>query len=268
MKLPITTIILTYNEEVNIEKCLKSIGEWVNEILVVDSYSTDRTKEIAQRHGAKVYEHPFKNQADQFNWALDTLEIKNEWILRLDADEEMTRELWEEISEVLPKINKETTGFLMKRRVYFMGRWMRHGGYYPTWFVRLFKKNKGRSEEREVDEHIVISEGKTQRLENDFIDDNKKDITAWIEKHNKYASREVVAIGNKKGEKMKQRVYYGMPLFMRAFWYFCYRYVVRAGFLDGKEGLIFHFLQGFWYRFLVDVKIFEFKKIKNYETAI
>ncbi len=274
MKLPISIIILTYNEELNIENCLKNLADWANEIFIVDSFSTDKTLEIAEKYGCKIFQHKFENQAQQFNWALDNLEIKNEWILRLDADEYLTEELKNEITEKLKNIPNDICGFYIKRRVYFMGCWIKHGGYYPTWLLRLFKKGKARSEQREMDEHIILMEGKTGKLKNDFVDDNKKDLTWWIDKHNNYASREANAflqttdyglqtnVGGQASRKrwLKENFYYKIPMFFRACMYFCYRYFFRLGFLDGKEGLIFHFLQGFWYRFLVDVKIYEIKK--------
>lgn len=276
MKLPISVIILTYNEELNIENCLKNVAEWCNEIFIVDAYSTDKTLEIAKKYGAKIIQHKFENQAQQFNWALDNLEIKNKWILRLDADEYLTEELKNEISEKLENISVDINGFYLRRRVYFMGRWIKHGGYYPIWLLRLFRYGKAKyQEERNVDEHLTLLEGKAGKMENDFIDDNKKDLTWWIKKHNNYASREAdealktlkreniktPILGGQPAKKrwVKENLYFKMPMFFRACAYFIYRYFFRLGFLDGKEGLIFHFLQGFWYRFLVDAKIYEMK---------
>lgn len=263
MKLPITAIILTFNEELNLGNCLKSLAGWVSEIIVVDSFSTDGTEKIAKEYGAKFVQHKFANQAEQFNWALDNIPIENEWILRLDADEWLTSELKEEITGKLPIANSEVSGFMMKRRVYFMGRWIKHGGYYPIWFLRLWRNGKGRSEAKEMDEHIILTEGKADRLKNDFADDNRNGLTNWIAKHNGYASREardfvsgLYASGDKKV------FYYHLPPFLRAFLYFSYRYFIRLGFLDGAPGLMFHFLQGFWYRFLIDAKIYEMKREK------
>lgn len=276
MKLPISVIILTYNEEINLENCLKSIANWASEIFVVDCYSTDKTLDIAKRYGAKIVQHPFENQSQQFNWALDNLDIKSDWILRLDADEYLTPELKKEIGEALFNMRtsdvsnisvnvrtsdvQEINGFYIKRRVYFMGKWVKHGGYYPLWFLRIFRKGKARCENRKVDEHLILLEGKTARLKNDFIDDNKKDLTYWIEKHNNYASREAEEILSGKRGGRKKNFYYSLPFFCRAWFYFIYRYFFRLGFLDGKKGLIFHFLQGLWYRFLVDAKIYERKQ--------
>ncbi len=260
-KAAISAVILTYNEEQNFENCLRNISESVDEIFIVDSYSTDRTLEIAKKYGAQVVQHPFENQAKQFNWALDSLKIKNEWILRLDADEYLTRELWQEMAETLPKAPEDISGYYLKRRVYFMGRWIKHGGYYPIWLLRLFRYGKARyREERDVDEHLTLLEGKAGEMRNDLIDDNKKDLTFWIKKHNNYASREAGEVLSGSYGRGKKKFYYRLPPFLRAFTFFIYRYFFRLGFLDGKEGLIFHFLQGFWYRFLVDAKLYERKK--------
>lgn len=261
MKSSIAVIILTYNEEKNIEKCLKSVTGWTQEILIVDSYSTDKTLEIANKYSAVVIQHKFKNQADQFNWALDTLSIQSDWILKLDADEEILPELKEEIIKVLPKTSESITGFYIKRRVFFMNRWIRHGGYYPFWFLRLWRKGKGRSEERKMDEHIILSEGRTEKLKNDFIDNNLNNLRHWIEKHKKYATREAEDVKDGKHATNNKRIlYYRLPPFLRVVFYFLYRYFFKLGFLDGVRGTMYHFLHGFWYRWLVDAKIYGFSK--------
>ncbi|MEK7629851.1 MAG: glycosyltransferase family 2 protein [Patescibacteria group bacterium] len=258
MKPSLAAIILTLNEGLNLEKCLDSITGLASEIFIVDSYSTDKTLEIAKKYGTKIVQHQFKNQAEQFNWALDNLEIESDWILKLDADEEILPGLKEEILKTLPQVNAETTGFYMKRRVYFMNKWIKHGGYYPVWFLRLWRNGKGRSEERKMDEHIILSEGRSEQFKNDFIDDNKKDLKSWIQKHKNYASREAEEIrAGKYGAGGKRNFYYRIPPFLRVFFYFIYRYFFKLGFLDGIPGLIFHFLHGFWYRFLVDAKVYK-----------
>ena len=294
MKTSISAIILTYNEELNLEKCLKSVAGLASEVFIVDSYSKDKTLEIAKKYSCKIVKHPFENQAKQFNWALDNLKIKTEWILRLDADEYLTDELKKEIIETLSKeeisINQLNphksastiiNGFYIKRRVHFMGRWMKYGGYYPAWFLRLFRYGKARYEEREVDEHAVLLSGQASRLKNDFIDENRQKLEWWIGKQNNHSSREVLALlregeeenkirvspsffGNQAEQKrwLKEKLFMKSPMFFRAWLYFIYRYFFRLGFLDGKRGLIFHSFQGFWYRFLVDAIIFE-AKMKN-----
>ncbi|NEQ52811.1 MAG: glycosyltransferase family 2 protein, partial [Leptolyngbya sp. SIO3F4] len=203
------------------------------------------------------------------------------WIMRLDADERLTPELAEELIEVLPKASKDITGYQVKRRVFFMGRWIRYGGYYPTWLMRIWRTGYGTCEQRLMDEHIVLSEGRIANLEYDIIDDNQKCLSFWIDKHNRYADREVqdiLAARNKvQGDGLavkqfsqaKQRrwiktnLYSRFPLFSRAFIYWLLRYTIGLGFLDGVEGLVFHFLQGFWYRFLVDAKLYEILKVKK-----
>ena len=264
MERTVSVIILTKNEELNLPRCLESIRGVAREVIIVDSFSTDRTIEIAKKFGAKVFQREFKNQAEQFNWALDNLEIGGDWILRLDADEYLTPKLAKEISEAIEQSSNRATGYYIKRRVIFMGRWIKHGGYYPVWFLRLWRKGAARYEEREMDEHAILLEGAAEKLKNDFVDDNGKGLEHWLAKHNDYSSREARArLRERKDGRLAESfisskgVYSQLPFFWRAFVYFVYRYIFRLGFLDGKEGLIFHFLQGFWYRFAVDAKIFE-----------
>ena len=274
----ISVIILTKNEEANLLNCLNSLQKLNAEIFIVDSGSTDQTVEIAQKAGCQVFEHPFENQAKQLNWAIQNLPIATPWLMRLDADERLTPELAEELKLVLPQTSDDITGYQVKRRVFFMNRWIRYGGYYPTWLLRIWRTGLGTCEQRWMDEHIVLSQGKVANLQQDIIDENKKDLSFWIDKHNHYADREVKDLLNmvveqddpllKKGQLsqasqrrwIKKNFYGRSPLFLRAFLYFLMRYTIGLGFLDGKEGLIFHFLQGFWYRFLVDAKIYELRK--------
>ena len=270
----ISVIILTKNEEANLTDCLTSLQTLEADIFVVDSSSTDRTVAIAQQAGCKVFEHPFENQAQQLNWALQNLPIQTSWIMRLDADERLTPELVEELKRVLPQTPDGITGYQVKRRVFFMGRWIRHGGYYPTWLLRIWRRGFGTCEQRWMDEHIVLSRGKIANLQHDIIDENQKGLSFWTDKHNRYADREVkdlLSIMSAESDDLlkggqlsqarrrrwvKSNLYTRSPLFFRAFLYFLMRYTIGLGFLDGIEGLIFHFLQGFWYRFLVDAKIY------------
>ncbi len=257
-KLPITLIVLTQDEEKNLPQCLKNAAPHVSELIVVDSGSTDKTLEIAHEYGAQVLTHPFKNQAESFNWALKNAKVSQPWILRLDADEWVTPELWEELEEKLEKTPQGVNGYVMKRRVIFMGRWIRHGGYYPTWFLRLFRTGTAEYEPREMDEHLTLERGRAVELEYDFVDENRNGIEAWVEKHVKYASREAEALmREEKSRTLKRGFYKHLPLFLRAVLYWKYRYFIRLGFLDGGEGLVFHFLQGLWYRMLVDAKLYE-----------
>jgi hypothetical protein len=195
--------------------------------------------------------------------------------MRLDADERLTPELVEEIKQILPNTPPAITGYQVKRRVFFMGRWIRYGGYYPTWLLRFWRTGLGTCEQRWMDEHIVLSQGEMGSLKYDIIDENQKDLTFWTDKHNRYADREVKDFLNTASDEQddlltnsqssqasqrrwaKKNLYARSPLFLRAFVYFLLRYIIGLGFLDGTQGLIFHFLQGFWYRFLVDAKIYE-----------
>jgi glycosyltransferase involved in cell wall biosynthesis len=283
-KLDISVIVLTYNEERNITDCLKSVYIWAADIFIVDSFSTDKTLEAAGVYTDKIVKHPFYNYSKQYNWALEHLPIKTTWIMRLDADEIVTTELRDELAEKLPIIPSRITGLYLKRRVYFMNKWIKHGGLYPVWHLRIWRSGKARCEDTWMDEHIKITEGEAAFLRNDIVDNNKKDLQWWTEKHNRYASREALDIINLRNKRLSQdtipprllgsqeqrkrwlkiNIYAHLPLFIRPYLYFLFRYFIKAGFLDGKEGLIFHFLQGFWYRFLVDAKLYEYEKRKRF----
>lgn len=276
----ITAIILTKNEEINIERCIKSITGLADRICVVDSGSTDKTIDIAKKLGAEIFIHePFEHYAKQFNWALDNLNIKTKWIYRIDADEVVTPQLKKEIIDNC-KVHHddEVNGFVMKFKVYFMGKFLTHGGIYPFYNLTIFKNGYGRYEERSMGEHIVLKEGKTIDLSNDCLHYDCKDLNAWIIKHNWYAKREVddyfSTISKKqiktslyheaeKTKKIRDGFYYKLPKFLRAKLYYYYRYYLRLGFLDGKPGKIHAFLQAYWYRYLVDAKIMEKELEKN-----
>ncbi len=285
MKLPITAVIMSFNEELNLEECLCSIKDYVDDIIIVDCYSTDRTLEIANKYTNKIYQNKFINQAKQFIWAIENTDIKNEWILRIDADERWTPEGFEELKQIIEK--DDVYGVYVKMMIFFMGRWIKHGGFYPNYFLRVYKKSKGKMEDRWMDEHIKV-EGKTILSEIDVIESNydrQKNISLWTDKHNKYSTREAIELliqkyklketnnvadlwGNKTEKKrwLKEKFYFKLPLFIRPFLYYVYRYIIKLGFLDGKEGFIYHFLQGFWYRFLVDVKVYQVEKIAKTEN--
>ena len=285
--LDLTVLILTKNEEKNIAKCIRSFQGIARRFVIVDSFSTDRTVEIARSLGADVYEHAFENHAAQMNWGLAHTGIQTEWVMRMDADEELTPELVCEFEEKIPKLPANITGVQLRRRIYFMNRWIRHGGVYPTILLRLFRTGHAVCEQRVMDEHMVLKDGDVICFKKDFIDKNTKSLEWWIGKHNWYSDREVAdyldkqrqlesedairpkLFGNQAERKrwLKYLLYYRTPLMRRAHWYFIYRYLIRLGFLDGKEGLAFHLLQGYWYRFLVDAKIMEQqKKEKNDEN--
>lgn len=274
----LSVIILTYNEESNLPNCLVSLNGLNADIYVIDSGSTDKTVAIANAFGAKVVEHSFESQSQQLNWALENLSITTPWCLRLDADEYLLPELRNELLDVLSVTKSNVGGFLIKRRVYFNNKWIRFGGYYPTWLFRLWRTGKAYCENKWMDEHMIASEGHIEKLKNDFCDNNHKGMKFWIQKHDQYAEREVLDIlsaqmhdehdngllGQAKRKRwLKNNVYFRSPMFIRAFFYWVYRYFLRGGFLDGTSGLIFHFYQAFWYRFLVDVKLYKALKLRS-----
>jgi glycosyltransferase involved in cell wall biosynthesis len=271
----LTAVILTRDEELHIGRAIRSLDGIADRVFVVDSGSTDRTVEIAQGMGAEVHFNAWRNYATQYNWALDQLPLDTEWVLRLDADEIVTDALRAEIRDKLPTLGPGVGGAVIGRRMTFLGRPIRHGGLFPARMLRLFRHGSGRCEERWMDEHIKVV-GRVVEFSGEILDDNRNSLTWWTAKHNSYASREAVDLlnleygfmahetvaelgGSQAGTKrwLKEKVYARLPCSLRAFAYFLYRYILRFGLLDGREGLAFHVLQGFWYRYLVDMKVNE-----------
>jgi len=278
--LDISAIILTFNEEMHIKRCLNNISSLVKDIFIIDSYSTDRTLEIAKEYeNVTILQNRWVNYATQFNWGLKNAPIKTEWVIRLDADEYLLPELVEELEQKMPHLEEGITGITLKRRHIFLGKWMRRGTY-PVKLLRIFKANKAICEERFMDEHIQLLEGTSVEMEYDFVDHNLNNISWWANKHVGYAIREAVDLLdiefdltgsaadddgrniNKQAldKRKKKHKYAKQPLFWRSFAYFCYRYIFKLAFLEGKEGFLWSFMQGWWYRTLVDAKIFEIKK--------
>ncbi|MBL0918885.1 MAG: glycosyltransferase family 2 protein [Hydrogenophaga sp.] len=277
----ITAIILTHNEALHIERAIRSIQPFADQICVVDSGSTDRTTAIAEQLGAEVCTHPFVNQARQFQWALDTLPIRGQWVLRLDADEIIEPDLAREIAERLPRLPADVVGVNFKRKHIFMDRWVRHGGRYPLVMLRLWRHGHGRIEDRWMDEHMVVWGGRTVTFDGGFADHNLNDLCYFVDKHNRYATREAIEVLNQRlglfardevlnarsaslqasvRRWAKERLYNRLPFTVSAPLYFLWRYVVQLGFLDGRSGLVYHFLQGGWYRFLVGARLMELER--------
>ena len=275
----VVAVILTFNEELHLARCIASLRGVATEVVVADCFSTDTTLEIARAHGARVIQREWVSHAAQFNWALTQLNVNTDWVLRIDADEILTPELVAEIQARLPAIEPEFDGIYWGRRMAFQGRLIRHGGVFPIRVLRLFRHGRGQCENRWMDEHIKVA-GLTADFDGEMIDDNLSSLTWWTDKHNKYASREAVDLlnlqyhfmphdsiaslrsGKQAGVKrwIKEVVYARLPGGFRAFAYFFYRYVIRLGFLDGQAGTAFHFLQGLWYRYLVDAKVAEVQR--------
>lgn len=274
--LDLTAIILTYNEALHIRRCLENVCPLVKRVVVIDSRSQDETVSICHELGVEVLEHEWPgNQAAQFNWALDTLSIHTEWIIRLDADEYLLPELKSELEQVLPTLPIDVTGIELRRRHVFMGRWMKHG-FHPV-MTRIFRTGIGRYDLRLMDEHISLSEGRTILMKHDFCDHTLINISDYCRKHIGYSVREAAAVldeelqlsgnhnelrlGAKTQSKHRSKSrYYKSPMFWRCWAYFVYRYCIKGGFLDGKEGFLFNFIQAWWYRTMVDAKIYEIKK--------
>ena len=279
--LDLSVIILTYNEELHIRRCLKNVTPFAKEVFIIDSFSTDRTLEIAREFcNVHILQNRWENNyAKQFNWGLEHANISTRWVLRLDADEYLMPELVTELQEKLSGLPGDVTGIIFNRRHIFMGKWMRRG-IYPVKLLRVFRYGKGMCEQRLMDEHIQLTEGRAVEFEHDFCDHNLNNLSWFCHKHVNYAIREAIdlldieldltgAAETDNGKKispqalvkrMKKHRYARQPLFWRSFSYFCYRYFLKGACLDGKVGFIWTFLQGWWYRTLVDAKVYEIKQ--------
>ena len=282
----LTVVILTKNEEKNLRKCIESFRGVAKRFVIVDSGSTDGTEALCGQLDEELhavgsqldfYVHPWVSYADQLNWGLDNTDISTEWSMRMDADEELLEDLAQEIGEKLDELQKPVNGVILRRRTIFMGKWIKHGGRYPELLLRIFRTGKARCEMKIMDEHMILLEGTMVTFEHDLMDNNQKDLDWWTAKHNWYSNREVLDHqlslegdnlqedgGSSRQARIKRVVkntgYYKLPKFFRAHLYFLYRYWIRLGFLDGTEGRIYHFLQAYWYRFLVDAKMYQCEK--------
>lgn len=277
----ITVIILTHNEAIHIARSLASVDKFADQIFVVDSGSTDETQEIARSSGAVVFNHPFVNYAQQFQWALENLPIKTRWVMRLDADEIIEPDLALEIMRELPNLADDVAGINFDRKHIFMDRWVRYGGRYPLRLLRVWKHGQGRIEDRWMDEHMVVWGGRTVNFKGGFADWNLNDLSFFTQKHNKYATREAIDVLNQRlglfprdnalnsesaswqasaKRWAKEKVYNALPFTISSTLYFLWRYIFQLGFLDGRSGLVYHFLQGWWYRFLVGAKLMELEQ--------
>ncbi|WP_105386085.1 glycosyltransferase family 2 protein [Neorhizobium alkalisoli] len=282
MKTRVAVLILTHNEAQHIGRAIEAVSSFASEVFVVDSFSTDNTVEIARSKGATVLTNPWTNYSKQFQWGLDNAPISSDWIMRLDADEVIEPELAREIAEKLPTLGSDVAGINLKRKHIFLGRWIRHGGRYPLILTRIWRKGQGRIEDRWMDEHIIVWGGRTVLFDNPFSDHNLNDLGFFTDKHNKYATREAVDVLNRRyglfaedqnltsdGSSLqasmkrfiKERIYNRVPFPVSTLGYFLFRYIGQLGFLDGREGLAYHFLQGYWYRFLVGSKVMEFDRV-------
>jgi glycosyltransferase involved in cell wall biosynthesis len=286
MTAALTVIILTRDEALHIGRCIAAVRGLAARIVVVDSGSTDATCALADAAGAEILHHPWRNYADQFNWALDNAGITTPWTMRLDADEVVTPDLAAKLETTLADLGErgEVCGLTVDRSMHFLGRKIRWGGLYPSQMLRLWRTGTGRLEDRWMDEHVLVN-GAIRHVAGELADINLNSVTVWTAKHNHYATREAIdhlTSGRNRSPAdqlspqarrtrwMKDNIYARLPLGLRPLLYFFYRYILRLGFLDGWQGLAFHGLQGLWYRFLVDVKIAEIRelmKARNQDLA-
>ncbi|WP_108259874.1 glycosyltransferase family 2 protein [Mangrovicoccus ximenensis] len=276
MRPDLTTVILTYNEEQHIERAIRSVQPVSREVLVVDSFSKDRTVEIAEGLGARVLQNPFVNQAQQYQWAIDNGGIGTAWTLRIDADEYLEPKLQASVRALVVDPG-EVNAVYLRRKICFLGRPITHGFFYPGLILRMYRTGQARMEQRWMDEHIVVERPVERTLEGDLVDENLNPLSWWTSKHVDYARREAYEIvaararqeledtaslsGQARRKRwLKEKVYGRMPSALRSTLYFFYRYILGRGFLDGKAGFFFHFLQGYWYRTYVDAALYEIER--------
>lgn len=282
-KIPVTVLIPAKNEQANLSACLTSLQR-ADEVFVVDSQSSDRSVEIAKSYGANVTQFHFNGRwPKKKNWSLDNLPFRNEWVLIVDCDERITAELWEEIAQAIQ--NTEYNGYYLNRQVFFLGKWIRHGGKYPDWNLRLFRHKKGRYEnlstedipntgDNEVHEHVILA-GKVGYLKNDMIHEDFRDLYHWIERHNRYSNWEARVYFNLltgkddsgtiganlfgdvvQRKRFLKKVWVRLPF--KPFLRFVLFYIIGRGFLDGKAGYIYARLLS-QYEYQIGVKLYELR---------
>lgn len=264
----LAVIILTLNEELHIERCLNSLENLPCDIYVVDSFSTDNTEIICNRFNVKFFKRKYLSYSDQFNWILNIIKENYTWCLKIDADEYLSENAKLDIDKFLNNLFHIYDGAAFNRRFIFLDKELKFGGLAFLKSTRLFKINNAYIENRMMDEHIVIN-GKTKLFNSKIYDHNIKNIDQWLLKHIDYSNREIkdytsseeiglfdnkLILSNKIKRVLKYKIYYKIPFCIGPTLYFLYRYLILFGFLDGKQGFVFHFLQCYWYRLIVDIK--------------
>jgi glycosyltransferase involved in cell wall biosynthesis len=277
-------IILTFNEEQHLPRLLASIKGLQARVCIVDSGSTDQTLAIAAEYGAELCHHDFENHPKQWDFALKHYQINTPWTIGLDADQIVSPELFELLKNFKDEDYAAVDGIYFNRKNFFKGKWLKYGGYYPFYLLKMFRTDKGFSDISENMDHRFLVPGKTLIWKNGhLIEENLKEnqISFWINKHNRYSD----LLADEEIERMEQlrtssvqadffgrpnerkawfkKIWWNLPRYWRPFFYFGYRMTIQLGFLDGKTGIIFHFLQGFWFRMIVDIKIEERLKGKE-----
>jgi len=276
--LPLSIIIPILNEQVVLPRALASVKRLGVDVYILDSGSTDRSLEIAKEYGCHITVSQWGSFSEKLNFGLNQLPIKTEWVMRLDADEYLTDEFVGGISQVLSDIDSVVDGIILRRRIVFLGRWIKHGGIYPLMTMRITRAGKAQYENRLLDEHVHVK-GKSIYIDLDIVDDDQKGLAAWLGKHVRYAETQCM-MDYRTGEKdestwqhlsgslrwrrfLKEEVYQRTPLFFRPFCFWVYRYIFLGGFLDGRPGFIYHFLHAIWYRFSIDALLYEAKITKG-----
>jgi glycosyltransferase involved in cell wall biosynthesis len=262
----------TFNEEANLSDCLECV-QWADQIIVVDSFSTDRTVEIAREYTDEVVQHEYVNSATQKNWALTTLPLRGRWTLIVDADERVVPELADEIRHVVEDDARGYDGYFINRRNYFFGRWVRHAGMYPSWNLRLFRTGQARYEDKEVDADVYLtSGGKVGYLREDMLHLCFPTIASCMRTCDRYSTwdakerskprqarddRAVVPDGLGKLRTGLRWIYERLPA--KPLVLFLHMYVLQRGFLDGREGLLICAMFA-WREFLAEAKLWELRR--------
>lgn len=242
----ISVLIPAFNSEKTIGPALESV-KWAGEILVCDSYSTDRTLEIAKQYGARIIQHEYINSALQKNWAIP--QCSYQWVLIVDTDEVVDPQLKEEILDVLKTPDADVDGYWIPRKNFIYGKWMRCGGIYPDYQLRFFRRDKGIYETREVHAHLKVP-GRSEKMKGHLLHDGFKDLKTWMiktERYIRYETDEMIKQNKKAG--MRRIVFYPAGVFMKS-------YFLQKGFMEGYPGFLLAVLTAFYY-FLMYARLHE-----------
>ncbi len=262
-KIPIQAIVLTLNEEKHILRCIKNLKLDVQKIIVVDSFSSDRTSKICKKEKVRFYQNKFKSHSNQLNWILKKIKKKNIWILRIDADEIVEKNFFKKLNLIKNLNDYNAIEFTIEH--IFLGNKINFGGVYPQQQIRMWRNKSGIFDNKPMDEKIKILNPKILKSKIKIIDYNLKGFKFWFTKHNFYAKQESklffmyrnkIKKSSYKNDIFRKKMnYYKFPIFVRPFLLFLYRYILKRGFLDGYVGIKFCLMQTLYYRLLVDFYI-------------